>query len=81
MEITLSGNNKKALKLIEKLAIELGLKISKREQPQSIKAINESNALYDLMMQMIASDGVASIQNPIKWQNQVREDKTLYGRE
>ncbi len=85
MEITISGNNRNRLKLIEKLAEELGLSIKKCTTKKT--EINEENQaersekLYQLMEEMAASGGIKSIKDPVAWQREIRKDKKLYGRE
>lgn len=86
MQITISGKNKKLLKLIADLAQELGLSIDKsmeniQEIEPELTDEERSEKLYQLMEEMAASGGIESIQDPVKWQREVREDKKLYGRE
>lgn len=86
MEITISGKDKKRLKLVEKLAKELGLSITKsksdiKDEEIELSDKERSEKLYQLMEEMAASGGIESIQDPIAWQREVREDKKLYGRE
>lgn len=86
MKLTITGNNKKHLELIEKLAKELGLSISrsteeKKETEEELEAKERSERLYRLMTEMAESGGLESIKDPIEWQREVREDKKLYGRE
>lgn len=86
MEITISGKDKKLLKLIEKLARELGLSITKskldnKSDQTAVSDEERSEKLYQLMKEMAESGGIESIKDPIAWQREVREDKKLYGRE
>lgn len=86
MEITISGKDEKRLRLVEQLAKELGLSITKSnsnetEQTEEITAKEKSERLYRLMTDMAESGGLDSIKDPIEWQREVREDKKLYGRE
>lgn len=79
MEITISGKDKKRIKLVEELAKELGLSISlklseKEKEPNG-------QALYKLMKEKAESGGISEIEDPIKWQREQRKDKPLYGRE
>jgi len=86
MEIIISGKNKKRLKLVEQLAKELGLSItkskldSKSEEPE-LSEEERSEKRYQLMEEMAASGAFSSIKDPVAWQRKVREDKKLYGRE
>lgn len=81
MEITISGKDKKPLKQVETLAKRLGLDIIKPLRDNEEEANQRSEKLYQLMQEMAASGGIKSIQNPIAWQREVREDKKLYGRD
>lgn len=84
MELTISGQDKKRLKLIEKLAEELGLCIEKPQKSQKTKSDKEeerSEKLYQLMEEMAESGGIQSIKDPVAWQREIRKDKKLYGRE
>lgn len=85
MEITISGKNKKRLKLVENLAKELRLSITKsissEKKDEELSDEERSEKLYQLMKEMAASGGIESIQDPVAWQREVREDKKLYGRE
>lgn len=85
MEITISGKDKNRLKLIEKLAEELGLSIkkstvNKTEKDESIQK-ERSEKLYQLMEEMASSGAFQSIKDPVAWQREIREDKPLYGRD
>lgn len=83
MEIAVSGRNKRLVKLVENLAKELGLSTKRIDIGENQKMSQEerSEKLYQLMEEMAASGGIESIKDPIAWQNEVREDKKLYGRE
>ncbi len=80
MEITISGKDKKLLKLVENLAKALGLSIKKNNKETLSRKV-DSTKLYDLMEEMAASGGVESIKDPVAWQESIREEKPLYGRE
>lgn len=81
MEITISGKDRKSLKLVEELAKKLGLSISPPKK--SAKPLNKNNGeeLYKLMKEKAKAGGIKSIKNPVKWQREQRKDKPLYGRE
>lgn len=86
MQITISGKDQKRLRLVEQLAKELGLSITKsdsneKEETDETTAKERSERLYNLMTEMAESGGLDSIKDPIEWQREVREDKKLYGRE
>jgi hypothetical protein len=87
MEITISGNNLEHLQLIQELAEELDLKIktttSNFDKNDIIDASEKSNSekLYQLMEEMAASGGFESIIDPVAWQREIRNDRTLVGRD
>lgn len=81
MEITISGKDKKLLQQVEALAKRLGLQIKSSIEKDKVEKENKSEKLYQLMQDMAASGGIKSIQDPVSWQQEVREDKKLYGRE
>ncbi len=86
MEITISGKDKKRLRLVEQLAKELGLSITKsgfneKEETGGNTAKDRSERPNKLMKEMVDSGGLDSIKDPLEWQREVREDKKLYGRE
>lgn len=87
MEITVSGKNKKLIKLVEKLAKELGLSTKRTSLDDNIQEDSEiseeerSQGLYELMEEMAQSGAFQSIKDPGAWQREIREDKPLYGRE
>lgn len=78
MEITISGKNKKHLRLVEDLAKELGLKIRSSVNDQCEEA--NGKALYELMEKMAEENMFSSIKDPAAWQREIRKDKPLYGR-
>lgn len=82
MEIVISGKDKKRMKLIEEMAKELGLTITRTSNGSEEMSDKErSEALYQLMEEMANSGGIESIQDPVKWQREIRKDRPLYGRE
>lgn len=86
MEIIISGENPKHLRLVEELATELGLFVSDIQSTlktgeRSADEIDKSERLYQLMEEMAAKGGIKSIPDPLKWQKETRKDKPLYGRE
>ena len=86
MEIIISGKDKKRLKLVEQLAKELGLSItkskldSKSEEPE-LSDEERSEKLYQLMEEMAASGGIESIKDPVAWQKEIRKERSLPGRD
>lgn len=78
MEIIIKGDDKKLLKQVEDLARKLGLKImrekQKTEKPNGAK-------IAKLMEEFADQGGIKSIPDPIKWQDEVRKDRPLPGRE
>lgn len=87
MKITISGNNLKHLRLVQKLAEELGLKIktgSYNLQEKDIDEVSEkdnSEKLYQLMEEMAADNAFSEIKDPVEWQREIRKERTLPGRE
>lgn len=84
MEITISGTDRKRLKLTEKLAKELGLTIKKlHKQTETNEETQKKRAeeRYRLMEVMSSSRAFQSIKDPVAWQREMREDKPLYARE
>ena len=83
MEIVVSGRDAKLIRLIEKLAVELGLstRVVKGAKEEELRSKERSERLYRLMENMAASGGIKSVKDPVAWQREVREDKKLYGRE
>lgn len=82
MEITIKGDDKKLLKLIEQLAKELGLSVkTEKKVDDELSDKERSEKLYQLMKEMADSGGIESIKDPVAWQREIREDKPLYGRE
>lgn len=79
MEITISGKDKKRIKLVEELAKELGLSIHSKSMSEQDK--NNGRDLYKLMEEKAKSGGIQEIKDPVKWQREIRKDKPLYGRE
>lgn len=85
MKLTLESQNPKLLALIEELARQLGIKVTsqsnevKKEVKKTSRKRNEK--LYHLMKEKAERGGVSSIKDPQKWQQEVREDKALYGRD
>lgn len=82
MAITITGTDRQSLDLVRQLALKLGLKVSKGDpdKQQELTDKKRSDKLYKLIRDMAESGGIQSIKDLIKWQNEVREDKTLYGR-
>lgn len=76
MEITISGRDKRLIKLVENLAKALGLSIKKNNKG-TLSGKVDSAKLYDLMEDMAASGGVESVKDPIAWQKSIREEKPL----
>lgn len=82
MEITISGKDKKRIKLVEELAIELGLSIKKSTQDETeLTDAERSEELYQLMEEMAQSGAFQSIKDPVKWQKEQRKDRSLPGRQ
>ncbi len=79
MEITISGKDRKRIRLVEELAEELGLSISSKSSESKRKPNGET--LYKLMKEKAESGGISEIDDPVKWQREQRKDKPLYGRE
>lgn len=82
MEITISGENKKHLKLVEELAKELGLSVSDSQSKQESEErtpeqIERSERLYQLMEEMAKAGAFSSIKNPVTWQREQRKDRPL----
>lgn len=67
MKLTITGNNRKHLELVEQLARGLGLSISKtspekqKETAENLEARERSERLYKLMTEMAKSGGLESI--------------------
>ncbi len=85
MEITISGQNPKHLKLIENLAKELGLNVSEPEKTirngkQTGKSLENSQKLFELMEEMAESSAFSSIKDPAEWQRKQRKDRSISGR-
>jgi len=86
MEIIISGKDKKRLRLVEKLAKELGLSITKsesnkKEEEPELSDKERSQKLYQLMEEMAASGAFSSIKDPVAWQEEIRKDRPLPGRD
>lgn len=83
MEIIISGEDKKLLKQVETLAKKLGLQINKSHKDKSLKEEkNKSKKLYQLMEEAAVDGGLfSSIDDPVAWQNEIRKDRLLPGRE
>lgn len=79
MKLIISGNDKDDLEQVEHLAIKLGLSVVKSDVDRTDKT-NRSE-LLKLMKDKAAMGGITSIQDPVKWQKAVREDRPLYGRD
>ena len=73
MEITISGEDKDALKKIEDLAEELGLKVSKINVLQNKKQKKAFEALEKLVKLGTFSD----IDDPVAWQREQRKDRNI----
>ena len=81
MEITISGKDKKALQKVENLAKKLGLQIKNTQKGKTEKE-SRSEKLSDLLDEVAASGGVfSSIQDPVLWQREQRNDRILPERE
>lgn len=80
MELTISGRDKKRLKLIEELAEEMGLNINRSKNANKEDIHSNGEELYKLMKEKAASGGIKSIKDPVAWQKEQRTDKPLYGR-
>ena len=78
MEIIIKGDDKKLLKQVEDLAKKLGLKILSRREKATT---NNGAELAKLMQELADKGGIKSIPDPEKWQNEVRKDRQLPGRE
>ncbi len=86
MQLTISGNDRKSLKLIRELAEKLGLHVDRRHSDNSATDTKENNStnsqkLIELMEEISADGGIHSIKDPITWQKEIRKDKPLYGRD
>lgn len=83
MEIIISGEDKKLMKQVETLAKKLGLQINKPHKEKSMKEEkNKSKKLHQLMEEAAVSGGLfSSIEDPVAWQNEVRKDRPMPGRE
>jgi len=82
MEIVISGTDKKRMKLIEEMAKELGLSITRKSNNyKEIAEEKRSEELYQLMEEMANQNLFNSIKDPIAWQREQRKDRTLPGRE
>lgn len=79
MKIIISGNDRDDLKQVENFAIELGLSVVKIDVDTADKT--DRSELLKLMTDKAAMGGITAIQDPVKWQKAVREDRPLYGRE
>ena len=80
MEITIYSKHRKRLLLVEQLALELGLSISKPSS--SAESTNKRNGkkLYKLMKEKAEIGGIKEIKDPVKWQREQRKDTPLHGR-
>ena len=85
MKLTLESKNPKLLALLEELARQLGIKVishNSEMKETGKKATGKRNEkLYQLMKEKAERGGITSIEDPLKWQQEVREDKPLYGRD
>jgi hypothetical protein len=84
MEIIISGEDKNLVKKVEDLARSLGLQIKRKIKDENRgpeKTTPNGEALYSLMTEMAKSGGIKSIPEPLTWQKELRQDRTLYGRE
>ena len=79
MKLIISGNDRDDLEQVENLAVKLGLSVVKSSVDRTDKT--DRSELLKLMRDKAAMGGITSIQDPIKWQKAVREDRPLYGRE
>ena len=82
MQITISG---KAILLnkVMNYAEKLGLKV-KNQNPKSseLKAeIPNGKLLYEVIQKNLKKGGITSIKDPAAWQREIRNDRTLIGRD
>jgi hypothetical protein len=73
MQIIISGEDKKRVKLVEKLAKELGLTISEQESLQSSKNKKAIEALDGLSK----INAFKNIEDPVAWQREIRKDRNI----
>lgn len=82
MEIIISGKDKHALELVKELATKLGLTIQKISSERNLVEEEQcTDELIRIMEEMAAAKSFSSIPNPEQWQHEIREDRTLPGRE
>lgn len=78
MEITISGKDKKRLKLIEKLAKELGLDISNKDSiPNIILEKKRQEEAVKAMENLINIGAFKNIKDPVAWQREQRKDRDI----
>ena len=81
MEITISGKDKNALQKVEGLAKKLGLQIINPKKGKTEKK-SKSEKLSELLDEVTASGGLfSSIENPVVWQREQRNNRILPERE
>lgn len=85
MEITITGENSKHIKLVEELAKELGLFVSdtcanEKAGERTSEEIDRSKRLYQLMEEMAKTGAFGSIKDPVAWQREQRKGRLLPGR-
>ncbi|MDT0643062.1 hypothetical protein RM553_09505 [Zunongwangia sp. F363] len=76
MKIIISGENREDLNKVSEIAKKLGLEVNSTETRKK----SNSKELLRLMQEKSASGGIKSIPDPVAWQEKVREDRHLYGR-
>ena len=86
MKLTLETKNPKLLALLEQLAHQLGVKVSyggteAKMVPKEKSEKEKSKKLIQLMDNMLSKGGIKSISDPVKWQREIRKDRSLPGRD
>lgn len=78
MEITISGQDKKRLKLIEKLAEELGLDISSKviKEKDTLDKKRQKKAI-EAMEKLAEIGAFKDIVDPVAWQREQRKDRDI----
>ena len=78
MEITISGQDKKRLKLIEKLAEELGLDISSQviKEKDTLDKKRQKKAI-EAMEKLAEIGAFKDIIDPVAWQREQRKDRDI----
>ena len=73
MEITISGEDKSALKKVEDLAKNLGLKISKKDVLQNKK----KKKAFEALRKLAKLGAFEDIDDPVAWQREQRKDRSI----